>query len=439
MADEHRRKRTQKRGTPAQGPIGLNVNTRMGDDSQAYEIYWEKTVRNKTNQLGRPHHLVQQQQLQQQQQHSGVRLPINPPTPPPSPPPQIETYEMSNIIDRLKMSQSQTESEEFCNPSPPTKFSPPPLPSPTTPSTMPPPFLPQPKTSSNSKPNPKLAKTINNLITKQRRELPAAVTELNRYGLKRTHWVWWAFPTEQAGRLESTPKTNVTFATATQLVRNAPPVWRECLELIAKLVKSKGIIVLPEIDHDRVRYFIQFWESKKHKNVCPLWLGSVLDSLRPSFYEVPADQQHLIPSPPKQQQPYKNSLNSTMSEYETDIARAIAKSQSQGSNIFGGLNFLCDGRSVPTEPILRNLIHLNGGDLNVGTMENHKGETTHILCETVSTAIGKSARKSKRKLFYIRPEYIVDCINRGSRCSEQLYVVDEVSGVEWCVWCSVVW
>ena len=61
-------------------------------------------------------------------------------------------------------------------------------------------------------------------------------------------------------------------------------VWRELLESICDLAEDRriGKRVLPNIDHGRVTYFIQFWGNLPH-GVTPPWLLSVLQRLKP-FY-----------------------------------------------------------------------------------------------------------------------------------------------------------
>ena len=58
--------------------------------------------------------------------------------------------------------------------------------------------------------------------------------------------------------------------------------WKECLELVAKLVKangSKGLLgVLPPVDHGRVKFFCKFWGGNFEAS--PPWLKNAVQILK---------------------------------------------------------------------------------------------------------------------------------------------------------------
>ena len=45
------------------------------------------------------------------------------------------------------------------------------------------------------------------LVEKQEQYMPRIVEELEAHGEKRSHWAWWAFPTELCGASEPPPET----------------------------------------------------------------------------------------------------------------------------------------------------------------------------------------------------------------------------------------
>ena len=78
---------------------------------------------------------------------------------------------------------------------------------------------------------------LRRLLQRMNRELPDALRDLERTGCKQGHWAWWAWPTEKEGFSEPHPPTAVTAATAPELLRSAPPVWREILEKVCELIE----------------------------------------------------------------------------------------------------------------------------------------------------------------------------------------------------------
>lgn len=98
---------------------------------------------------------------------------------------------------------------------------------------------------------------------------------------KISHWAWYIFPTENAGRNDPL-NTYVTEKTAEILLELAPPEWKLCLEKIIELAHKKDKKldkVLPVRDIDRVFYFIEFWEKITFKPHW-LWLSNVCVQLR---------------------------------------------------------------------------------------------------------------------------------------------------------------
>ena len=90
-----------------------------------------------------------------------------------------------------------------------------------------------------------------------------ALKDLEDHGRKTKHWVWWAFPTTKVGFSEMGPSTCVTAENAHFLFHFASKYWKMVLEKICDLIEKKGGIakVIPQIDHSRIGYFIQFWKN----------------------------------------------------------------------------------------------------------------------------------------------------------------------------------
>ena len=122
------------------------------------------------------------------------------------------------------------------------------------------------------------------MVQRQSKYLPSALEGLKEYGEKTGHYAWWLWPTAKEGFAEPEPCTRVTSETAADLLRYAPPVWRECLEFSTELIKKDGKEVIPSIDHGRIEYFIKEWEEHK---CTPKWLHKVLADLRPVFLPKP--------------------------------------------------------------------------------------------------------------------------------------------------------
>ena len=127
---------------------------------------------------------------------------------------------------------------------------------------------------------------LNRIATTQ---LPLAVQELQRAGQKRTHWAWYAFPHYAAGGSDP-HHTWLTRETAEQFLAIGPQAaWRDCLELVAKLVRARGgsettlAGTLPEADWDRVRQFCAFWSVVIAAEDNDLgWLREVINVLGPA-------------------------------------------------------------------------------------------------------------------------------------------------------------
>ena len=116
------------------------------------------------------------------------------------------------------------------------------------------------------------------LVERQITLMPRIVEELEAHGEKRSHWAWWAFPTDLAGNSEPPPKTKLSSpAAARELLARGPAAdWRRALELICELSEARGQLVLPAADHGRVASFISFWEGLEFT---PAWLTVVLRRL----------------------------------------------------------------------------------------------------------------------------------------------------------------
>ena len=115
------------------------------------------------------------------------------------------------------------------------------------------------------------------LVERQTIMMPRAIAELEAHGEKRSHWAWWAFPTDMAGNSEPPPKTKLSSpAAARELLARGPVAdWRKALVLICELSEAKGQLVLPAADHGRVASFVSFWARRAP----PYWLTAVLKRL----------------------------------------------------------------------------------------------------------------------------------------------------------------
>merc|ERR1712151_924580 len=116
-------------------------------------------------------------------------------------------------------------------------------------------------------------RALGELIDKQQSNLTNIHNELKKEKRKTSCWAWWVFPTEKEGE-----GTRVTTTTAAELSTNASTVgkWRQVLETICDLIEANGKVVLPQIDHGRVHWFIKFWS---HHEDSPQWMQAVCKRL----------------------------------------------------------------------------------------------------------------------------------------------------------------
>ena len=121
---------------------------------------------------------------------------------------------------------------------------------------------------------------VNKLINIQKQICPRILYELNYYGKKITHWIWYIFPTTHKGANDDY-KTYVTINTA-QILLNfnfALSEWRSCLEKIIDLAiynNNNLEKVLSLDDIGRVEFFVDFWKKIPNK---PIWLIDVCEDL----------------------------------------------------------------------------------------------------------------------------------------------------------------
>ena len=105
----------------------------------------------------------------------------------------------------------------------------------------------------------------------QSSEFKKAISEI-KSGRKTSHWAWWAFPTEKTGFsepvLENDIKTKLTPETFKLFLINLPIPWISLMKEIIKKIKEgfRVIDMFPEIDHDRIKYFIIFFSKNLDKN-----------------------------------------------------------------------------------------------------------------------------------------------------------------------------
>jgi len=114
---------------------------------------------------------------------------------------------------------------------------------------------------------------VRTLCGRMNSELPRARDELEEEGRKKSHWVWWAFPTEKKGENEPHPKTFVTSALVPELVKSVPKIWRSVLEKICDLCDvNDGSFdgIIPYNDWGRVKEFVKLFEKAKE---IPEWLA----------------------------------------------------------------------------------------------------------------------------------------------------------------------
>ena len=115
------------------------------------------------------------------------------------------------------------------------------------------------------------------LLERQTAELPRIVEELEAHGEKRSHWAWWAFPTNSAARASRRPRrasrrsSRRCCSSAGRWACGAAPSSSS-----ATGPSARGDLVLPSIDHGRVVFFVAFWE----RLACtPAWFRDVLTRL----------------------------------------------------------------------------------------------------------------------------------------------------------------
>ena len=112
---------------------------------------------------------------------------------------------------------------------------------------------------------------------------------------KTSHWSWWAFPTEKPGfsepMLENNIKTKLTPETFKLFLINLPKPWINLMKEIIKKIKEglRVIDLFPEIDHDRIKYFIMFFSKNLDKNPdLPNWklVQDYINLLHSNFYQL---------------------------------------------------------------------------------------------------------------------------------------------------------
>ena len=131
-------------------------------------------------------------------------------------------------------------------------------------------------------------RALNALVRCQEERMPDILKELDR-GKKESHWAWYIFPTTREGKNDPN-KTYVTDETAVELCdKPTAKDWQKCLEKICDLLeicnkRPPDDHVLPPDDHNRVYYFIQFWQ-----NYCksPKWLLHVCQRLQDLQFKDP--------------------------------------------------------------------------------------------------------------------------------------------------------
>ena len=120
------------------------------------------------------------------------------------------------------------------------------------------------------------------LCKKQEKNFGNILRELQTHRKKVSHWAWWVWPTELAGRSEPLPSTRVTQGNAHRLFYEGSPLWKDILEVFCDLCEKKTLTsVLPSrLDQGRVEYFIRFWADIRGS---PLWFTDILDRLASRF------------------------------------------------------------------------------------------------------------------------------------------------------------
>ena len=101
------------------------------------------------------------------------------------------------------------------------------------------------------------------LIQKQKFVFPKIIMELRKHQKKVSHWSWYVWPTEKVGFSEPFPKTCVRFSSAARLLRETSlDEWIHILNNLNNLLDVHSDLphlIIPTIDHARIRHFVQFW------------------------------------------------------------------------------------------------------------------------------------------------------------------------------------
>ncbi len=118
---------------------------------------------------------------------------------------------------------------------------------------------------------------IAHLVQQQKRKCQDIKEELQQFGKKAGHWIWWICPTEMPGSNDPYG-TYVAKETAHRLFADdaAEKEWREVLEMICELLEKKGTEVFPGNDHGRILHFLKFWGALPNK---PVWMDKVLQRM----------------------------------------------------------------------------------------------------------------------------------------------------------------
>ena len=168
-----------------------------------------------------------------------------------------------------------------------------PIPGPPSPIPGPPSPIPGPSSLTPGPPSPTPGpntdadtKACHELIRIQINTFPKILQELNKYNEKRTHWIWWVFPTELPGRNElqysgAKIPTYVTKGTAKTLLLSSARTteWKGILQVVCDLSKKYGFNkVFPAVkDRGRIGYFITFWTNLA---CSPQWLKKTCKCLK---------------------------------------------------------------------------------------------------------------------------------------------------------------
>lgn len=85
-------------------------------------------------------------------------------------------------------------------------------------------------------------------------------------------------PTCKPGDLEPGKSSSLPKNKMDEVYQQAPPEWKEILELICTLLDKTNDMsdVIPGIDHDRIRYFVR--QVLAHENR-PDWMTEVIKTL----------------------------------------------------------------------------------------------------------------------------------------------------------------